>query len=96
MMKNDNRPRTMPAMLTALTVALAAACWRHGAGRERDRRGHPEGCRDDPSIVTNGLGTRASAFSPLAGQCRHRGKDLTCRWAFSFGGESSADSNRSR
>ena len=25
MMKNDKRPRTLPAMLTALTVALAAA-----------------------------------------------------------------------
>ncbi len=34
MMKNDNRPRTMPAMLTALTVALAAAEW---APRRRPR-----------------------------------------------------------
>ncbi len=33
MMKNDNRPRTLPAMLTALTVALAAA----GMGARRRR-----------------------------------------------------------
>ena len=87
MMKNDNRPRTMPAMLTALTVALAAAGM--GATAQAASVTDEDILKDAETthqIVTNGLGTKGQRYSPLAKVNVDTVKDLVPVWAFSFGG----------
>ena len=67
MMKNDKRPRSLPAMLTALTVALAAAGM--GATAQAASVTDEDILKDAETthqIVTNGLGTKGQRYSPLA------------------------------
>ena len=88
MMKNDKRPRTLPAMLTALTVALAAAGM--GATAQAASVTDEDILKDAETthqIVTNGLGTKGQRYSPLAKVNVDTVKDLVPVWAFSFGGE---------
>ena len=88
MMKNDKRPRSLPAMLTALTVALAAAGM--GATAQAASVTDEDILKDAETthqIVTNGLGTKGQRYSPLAKVNVDTVKDLVPVWAFSFGGE---------
>ena len=66
MMKNDRRARTLPAMLTALTVALAAAGM--GATAQAASVSDEDILKDAETthqVVTNGLGTKGQRYSPL-------------------------------
>ncbi len=88
MMKNDRRARTLPAMLTALTVALAAAGM--GATAQAASVSDEDILKDAETthqVVTNGLGTKGQRYSPLAKVNIDTVKDLVPVWAFSFGGE---------